>query len=193
MAACEDIGVARLTLGVFQALLGTGRQALFPGYEGALLDWNRFPKKLHKDVRSLVDWALDSSGGQMHAIYACTRSIELHVRKIRSRSPLGKQFRRRARRLMRLNPELPRAKWRPFGSVYKLMSEEIGRPLTERIVTSASGLRPKILQIVPHDAYLNSTWTVGAMTIRLNNDGYTIENITLCVAEKDQAIRPTLR
>jgi hypothetical protein len=31
------------------------------------------------------------------------------------------------------------------------------------------------------------------MTIRLNNDGYTIENITLCVAEKDQAIRPTLR
>jgi hypothetical protein len=192
-AASGDIDIARLTLGLFQGVFGTGPQDLFPGYQGALLDCHRLPKKLQNDVRALVDWALGSPNAQMYAIRVCIRNIESGVRKIRSRSPLGMRFRKRARSLMRLNPQLPKTKWKPFGSVYKLMREEIGRPLTERVVTSALALRPKILQIVPHDAYLNSTWTVGALTIRLNDDGYTVGNITLAVAQSAQTGDPMSR
>jgi len=94
---------------------------------------------------------------------------------------------------MRQHPQLSPEKWSPFGSLYPLMRGEIGKPLTERVVTSALALKPEIFQIVPHDAYLNSTWTIGALTIRLNDDGYTIGDITLAVAQPNQAAGPALR
>ena len=154
---------------------------LFPGYEGALVDCQLFPTRLQKDVRALVDWALRCPRAQLSEIRACIRNIESRVRQMRSRSPFGTRFRRRARRLMRQHPQLSKEKWSPFGSLYPLMRGEIGKPLTERVVTSALALKPEIFQIVPHDAYLNSTWTISALTIRLNDDGYTIGDITLAL------------
>ena len=189
-AAKGDLTVARLTLGLFEAVLGFQREVLFPGYRGALLDCLRFPLTLQSDVRTLVDWALNPSGVDTQAIYACSKEIELRVRAMRSRSPLGRHFRRRAARLMRQNPQLPKAEWGPFGTMYQLMRQEIGRPLTERTVKSAAALKPQVLQIVPHDAYLNSTWTVGTLTIRINEDGYTVQDITLAVAQPDRTTEP---
>jgi hypothetical protein len=59
------------------------------------------------------------------------------------------------------------------------MPEEVGKPLTERVVARSKVFKAPILQIVPHGAYMNYTWMAGALTIRLNEDGYSVNEITL--------------
>ncbi|GEM_PF-1069090 len=187
-AARCDLALGRLTIGLYGAILGSDRQAVFPGYRGGLLDCRQFPSKLRKDVCALVDWALSRSKIEVSAVYASYRKIELGVRRRRRLSALGRHFRRVANRLMRKHPQLPRGKWDVAGITHNLMPDEIGKPLTDSIISQAASFEPKHLQIVPHDAYMNSTWTPGALTLRLDNDGYSVKDITLALAAPKQSL-----
>jgi len=178
-AAGRDLGVARLTIGLFEAILGRELPVLFPGYRGSLLDCRRFPKRLQKDAKILTDWAITPAPGQMNAFYSCANRIEAGVRLMRARSVLGRNLRRRANSLMLRNPLLPKEKWRSNGITFPLMREEIGKPLNEAIMLRAAAFRPQVLQIVPDNAFMNGTWTPGTLTVRLNSDGYTVADITL--------------
>jgi hypothetical protein len=187
-AASRDLGVARLTIGLFEAILGRARPILFPGSRGSLLDFRRFPKHLRKDTKILIDWAIGSAPVRINAVYYCADRIEEGVRLMRSHSVLGRRLRRRAKRIMLRNPPLPKEKWRSAGVTFPLMREEIGKPLNEGMILKAAALQPKVVQIVPHDAFMNGTWTPGTLTVRLDPDGYTVAGITLTFEKADQAI-----
>jgi len=180
-------------MGLFEAVLGWGRQTLFPGYQGALADCRRLPINLQKDAWALVEWAISGLPIAGNEVHISSKKIESHVRQMRSSSDLGRHFLNRARRLKRLYPELPKAKWGASGATHRIMQDEVGKPLTERVVSLAATFRPKFLQIVQHDAYLNSTWTCGVLTIRLNDDAYTVKEITLAAPEPKQSKTPAQR
>ena len=185
-ASASDLEVARLTIGLFETIIGWNRQTLFPGYQPSMRDWREYPEKLRLDVRSLVDWAFISKDQDLYPIYSSSERIQLNVRQLRGNSPLGESFRRNAKRLMDLHPAPSKPNWGPSVATYNLMSEEIGKPLTERIVFLAAAIKLQILQIVPHNAYMNYTWAPGALTIRLKDDGYTVESISLALEVRDQ-------
>lgn len=192
-AATLDLGMARLTIGLFGAILGLEQQGLFPGYRGGLLELRNFPTKLQKDARALVDWATAGSPVELNSIYAARARIERATHQMRSHSNLGKHFLRRANRLRRLHPPVQKARWGPPGVVFHLILEENGKPLTERIVLLCKAFKPSILQIVPHCAYLNYTWMAGALTIRLDEDGYSVKDITLALDTPKQITDSSLR
>ena len=60
-ASSSNLQVARLTIGLFETIIGWSRQTLFPGYQPSMRDWREYPEKLRPDVRSLVDWAFTPS------------------------------------------------------------------------------------------------------------------------------------
>jgi hypothetical protein len=64
---------------------------------------------------------------------------------------------------------------------YDLLRELRGKPLTDGVILMTKPINSCVLQIVPQNASLNSTWNPGALTIRLNDDGYTIQSITLAL------------
>lgn len=189
-ASAGDLTVARLTLGLFGTIMGCERPALFPGYRGGLLEWRQFPSELQEDVCILISWALYPSNVELNGLYAWSHRIEVNARRMRSHSDLGKKFRRNAKRLMRLNPPPSDGEWSPSVVTYHFMKEEFGKPLTERVVLRPAAFKPRIFQIVPHGVYMNATWTPGALTVRLNDDGYTVEDITLAI-EVDKQFEDT--
>lgn len=79
------------------------------------------------------------------------------------------------------------------ASILKILPEEIGRPVTEGLVSLAKAFRPKHLQVVPHDAYVNGQWTLGTLTIRVDADGYTAEQITIALEVPDENARSNAR
>jgi len=178
-AATHDLGTARSVIGLLGAILGREQQILFPGYRGRLVDFSHFPAKLQKDVRTLVDWSIAGSAVELNSIYASWAVIAQAVHQMRSHSNLGRYFLRKANRLRRMYPQIHKKKLGPSGVIFHLMPEEIGKPLTERIIALSKLFKAPILQIVSHGAYLNYTWMAGALTIRLNDDGYSVNEITL--------------
>ena len=187
-AAVSDVAVARLVLGLFAALCGAeGRsdRKVFPGYRGGLVDCQKLPVKFQKDARSLVEWALRAGSHDLTALLHHTLKIEEAVRRIRMHSILGRQFRRRAKRLMQSHPELPKDKWRTGGTPFALLPELIGKPLTEGLVRRVASFGAGEIQIVRRQAPMNSAWTPGVLTIRLSDDGYTVDAITIAVSSPE--------
>jgi hypothetical protein len=180
-AAVKDLGLARLTLGLLESLTHSEHRKIFPDYSPSLFDWRRFPGELQKHANGLVEWALKTDRADIGEVYRSADRIAAAVRQTRMASPLGKRYRSQADRLMRLYPAPLKPNYAESIETYDLLREFMGKPLTERVILIAKPLNPQILQIVPHDAYLNHTWAPGALTIRLNDDGYTIQNITLAL------------
>ena len=186
-AAADDITVARVALGFLDCLAGRYQASPFPGYRGCLLDVRQFPHKLKKDARLLVDWALMPAQHDIFEVYRSSRNIEKAVIRMRRESTLGRRMRHRAGRLMRIYPPIEQGKWGPFGTVFDLLPDECGKPLTERVVTLAQAFKPAMLQIVPRDHSMNGEWTVGVLTIRLSEDRYTVDKVTLALELPNQA------
>jgi hypothetical protein len=189
-AAETDFGVAKLAVGLFEAICGLFeriRSELFPGYPGGLIDCRHFPAALRGDVQALVRWALLPCSHDVGAFWVGINRIKAAVHHMRRGSPLGRRFLQRARRLMRRHPPIPERKWDPSGMILDLMPEEIGKPLSGRVITKAKAFGAQELQIVSHGAYMNSVWTPGVFTIRLSEDGYSIKAITIAVKTPTQA------
>jgi hypothetical protein len=185
-AASRDIRVARLAIGLFETIIGRDRESLFPRYPGGLLEWRQFPDRLKKDVRALVKWALSPVRHDLLEIHIAMAAIKSAVYRMRRRSVLGRAFRHRAARLMRQYPPLPTFRWSPSALFCDLLPEETGAPLTERTLLLAKALGHRELQIVPDNGPLNHDWIVGALTIRLSEDGYTVRKITIAVEAPKQ-------
>jgi len=191
-AAVSDLTVARLTLGLFATLaagITDASRRLFPGYRGGLTACRLFPKTLQRDLWALIDWALVPKQRELFDMMDSAERIEKAVRRLRTNSPLGRQFRRRARRLMNLHPELPKGQWNPCGKDVELMPDAIGQPLNEGIVKLAAAFGSRHMQIVPHRATRVSGFTPGVLTIRLAVDGYTVAAIILAVKAPDDEER----
>ncbi len=187
-ASAKDLSIARLTLGLLESITRIESRMVFPDYRPSVFDWGQFPVELQECANALVRWALNADRGDITLIYRSANKIAAAVRQTRLGSPLGKRYRRQANRLMRQFPAPPKPNWSESIETYDLMRGSRGKPLTDRIISMAKPFKPQVLQIVPHDAYLNSTWAPGALTIRLNDDGYTIQSITLALKIPKQVL-----
>jgi len=180
-AAAGDLALARLTLGLFQAVLGREWKMVFPGYYGGLIDCQLFPARLRRDALAVANWASTPMQHDIIEVYRSSRDVEASVIRMRRDSALGRRLRRRVARLMRIHPPIEKGKWGPFGTVFELLSDQCGKPLTERVITLGRAFKPAVLQVVPHSESMNGTWTVGVLTIRLSEDGYTVSKVTLAL------------
>jgi len=191
-AAKRDLVGARLALGLFQLIFGI-EQELFRGYRSSLFELSRFPANLQQQALTLVNWALTPGRHDRSSVLESHREITRAVHQLRRISPLGKRFRRRARRLMRQYPARRVDNPRQLVILSTLLPEEVGRPLTERTIASAKGLKPRTLQIVPHDAYPNAVYAPGALAIRLAEDGYTVREITIAIEIPEKSLNSKWR
>ena len=180
-ASVKDLSTARLTLGLLESITRLESRMVFPDYRPSVFDLRQLPNELQECANALVRWALNADRGDIAPIYQSANRIAVAVRQMRLGSPLGKRYRRQANRLMRQYPAPLKPNWTESIDTYDLMRGYRGKPLTGRIIFMLKPFKPQVLQIVPHDAYLNSTWAPGALTIRLNEDGYTIHSITLAL------------
>ena len=89
-----DLTVARLTLGLFEAISGRVGTQLFPGYIWTLSQIRVLPKKLPGDARAICEWAMSAPTGLSGEIYNVQKVIEQVVDRIRSGSPRAKRQRR---------------------------------------------------------------------------------------------------
>ena len=188
-AAATNLATARLAEGLLGSLLGRDSRPQFPGRPAGLREWSAFPAKVRKDVHSLISWALSPARHDLSALYRALIDVRSAVGSLRRDSSLGKRFRARARRLMHLYPPLSRAKWRSSGTSFSLLTAEVGKPLTDRVVDLAKAFMPSTLEILRHDAPLNSTWTPGVLSVRLDADGYSVSDITFSLETPKPAPR----
>jgi hypothetical protein len=177
----KDLSIARLTLGLLESITRIESRTVFPDYRPSVFDWGTLPVEFQECANALIRCALNAGQGDITMIYRSANRIAAAVRQTRLRSTLGKRYRRQANRLMRQYPAPSEPNWTKSIETYDLMRDSRGKPLTDRIISMMKPFKPQALQIVPHDAYLNSTWAPGALTIRLNEDGYTIQSITLAL------------
>jgi hypothetical protein len=182
-AAQGDLRRARQILGLFDALVGgipDTRIRLFPGSHRGLLEVTHFPERLRREAKALANWAVGSSPQDLGTMLESRYRVEQAVRRIRQGSKLGQDFCRRAARLMRSNPPLAgQASSSVIG--YDIMPEEVGKPLCERVLRLAEILSPRRVQVVPYLAPMNHACIPNALTIRLAEDEYTIDSITITV------------
>ena len=180
-AAVRDITVARQVLGLFDCLIGALDSSPFAPNRYRLVDVRTYPTALQKDVRSLVEWALVPVLHDVGPIYRSSSVIKAAVIQMRRESVLGKRYRRRAELLGRQYPTIGQGDWSPYGTVFELLSDERGKPLTDRVLAMAQAFKPSRIQVVQHNVPLNGEWTVGVLTIRLSEDGYTVGRVALSV------------
>jgi hypothetical protein len=193
-AAVRDITVARQALGLFDCLIGALDGSPFTPNRFRLVDVRTFPPALQREARVLVEWALVPVLHDIGPIYRSSSAIKAAVIQIRRESVLGKRYRRRTVVLSRQYPPIGQPDWSPYGTVFDLLPDECGKPLTERVLAMAQAFKPTRIQVVQHNAPLNGEWTVGVLTIRLNEDGYTVGKIALSVeVSKPAATRRTGR
>lgn len=187
-AAAKDVEIARLAEGLLLSTIGNVRRSGFPGKPTGLFDWRNFPAYLKEDVRALVDWVLLSPKYDMSTVYRASTKLQTALCQERQRSPIGRRYRNRARYLRRLYPPLPRAKWGKSCNTFTILSEEVGNPLTERVVALAKAFAPTTIQIVNHQEPMNGVWTEGVLSVRLSPDGYTVSDIRIAIGMPSQAI-----
>jgi hypothetical protein len=192
-AAVKDLYIARLALGLLECIYRWDRKAIFIGQPAGLLEWCLLPRRLHGDVRALINWALLPTRHDVIAIYGASKNIRSAVQEMRSRSALGKHFRARARRLMRRFPALPSSKWGKQANTFNLLPDEIGKPLSNRALDLAKAFRPSTLQVLRHDEPINGAWTDGVLTIRLSEDGYTVAEIGIALDLPEQVSQKSSR
>lgn len=186
-AAVRDLKVARPIFEVLGAIWGSGREDLFPAYTASLHAIQRLPPKLRADARALIEWAIQSPGNALIPIIVAQRKLEQTVRRLRLRSPLGRHLRRRARQLMKLHPILKERTGSDSGTAYEVLPDAMGTPLAEGTLRRAAKFQPSHIQVLAHDAYVNSPWVPGVLTIRLHADGYTVAKIMLAVPRDRRA------
>jgi hypothetical protein len=189
VAAGKDLNTARLAHGLIECLLGLDRQLLFASNPAGLLEWSQLPAKLRGDVGSLIDWALSPTRHDLLAFYQASKDIKAGVLKMRQESALGRRFHARAKRLKRLHPPFPQSKWNSLATSFSILPGEVGKPLSERVIGLAKSFKPTTLEILRHDAPMNSGWTAGVLSIRLGKDDYTVDKITFALETPKQLPR----
>ena len=184
-AACQDLDIARLVIGFYDAILGADDARLFPGYRWSVGDLARLPASLRAPARVLLTWA-QNPAAEVACVSQSRAAVIRSVMVARKRSPYGQRTRRIASELrQKYAPvEPPRnmgAASLASGHAIGVLADQIGLPLTPRTLRLVQSLKPTAIQIAAHDSLLPWGFVPGTAYVRLRADGYTIESILLGV------------
>jgi hypothetical protein len=195
-AACKDLFVARLTLGLYGSIIGDKPSRLFPGYVWTQIDIAGLPSSLRPAAHRLIEWG-QMPGGILNQIFASRLAIIKAVRAIRRRSPHGQKCLKIVTKLRRQYP-LIREPWdqvQPKGTKLEsvnILEDAVGLPLSERTMCLARAFKPSIIQIAGHDDFMAIERVPGEMDINLNPDGYTVESIQFIVEVDRLTTKPQI-
>jgi len=192
--ACRDLTLARLTLGLFNAISYFDSAVLFPGYKWHLHDVNAFPAPLKSHVRNLVKLGQ----GQVTWLKNLLDSqavIEGAVHKIRWSSPAGKRWRKIAARIREQNPvrdtEYERQPSdRPPLSSIGILPDLIGQPLTDRTIRVIEGFKPSVIEVLSDRESSTLQWAPGSVRIQLRPDGYSVQSIDFLITVARSTLQP---
>jgi hypothetical protein len=181
-AACRDLAIARVTLGLLGAVLGNEPTLLFPDYHWRLCDVKSFPPNLARSTAQILAWGA-RRGVVLNELLASRAAITRAVVALRRRSPYGQRRRVIANRCRKLYPQLkPVARRGGRGMTecrtLEILPDEVGRPLSDSTLRRARAFRPSRIEILAHD---EGEWVyghTGGVKIRLSEDGYTVTSIT---------------
>ncbi len=194
-AACRDLAAARVTLGLFNTIVGDEPALLFPKYRWRLCDVNSLARALAASASEIMTW-----GAQRHVILnpllASRATIARAVSAQRRESPHGRRQRAIANRYRKMYPQV-RPCARPVRArtlnlhQIDILSDEIGRPVGEGLLRLARAFRPTQIEFIAHGdgEYLSAR--AGTIRIRLGEDGYTVVSISLTL-ETPAAKRPRI-
>ncbi len=185
-AACRDLTVARLTLGLFDAIVGGEPSFLFPGYRWRLCEVKSFPPKLAGNAAQIMVWGA-RRGAVLNSLLASRANITRAVLALRRQSPHGRHRVVLANRWRREYPQIKPSVGKSAADVQPLravdiLHDEVGRPLSDGTIRLMRALQPSRIEILAHDEGEYCSWHAGAIKIRLAQDGYTVTAITLVLA-----------
>jgi hypothetical protein len=180
-AACADLTVARLTLGVFGVICGDDHSPLFPGYRWRLSEVTRFPPELVPCAQQLIAWG-SNPGIVLNEILFRRIRITNAVHAMRRQSPFA---RRRIAIANQFRKKFPRLKPEDGGSYsgatplrsVDILGDEVGRPLSDCTLRLIQGFNPSQVEILASDEGEYLGWRLGGIRIRLQADGYTVASI----------------
>lgn len=89
-AARKDVRIARLTLGLYDSILGSPSSRLFPGYTWRPVELAGFPESLRTCAQKIFEWG-QKSDGLLNEILISQIEIVKAVHTIRRRSPFGRK------------------------------------------------------------------------------------------------------
>ena len=181
-AALRDITIARLTIGLFDMIMGIDSGALFPGYRCTCGDLAWLPSHLRSHGRALISWACKPNVVLNEIVFAHAKIIPSIVR-ARRNSPYG---RRRIRIVDGLRKQFPplrpekQSQSRNLETI-EVLSLEIGRPLSDGTIRRLQALQPAQIEIRRHKDGMYAPWAERTASIQLQADGFSIEAIALTV------------
>jgi hypothetical protein len=201
-AACKDLCHARLTLGLYGAILGDEPSRFFPGYIWSQNDVNKYPVPLRPTAVKLLKWG-QNPGAVLNQILISRVAIIKAVRAILRRSPHGRKCLKVVSKLRKQCPIKHTLHIFPpdepnFLETVSILKEAVDLPLTDRTMRLVRAFKPSLIQIATHnEPLLSNDGPIGLANIRLMPDGYTVEYIQFTVeveppSEKSKTIRGLL-
>ena len=194
--ACLDLRIARLTLGLYEAIYHGEPQRLFPGYHWELRDLHQFPTELREPAQRLLAWGQERCAWLNELVESKTR-IEASVYSRRECSPLGRKWIAIAERIRRKHPvrkqtSAPDRSNTSTPVALSLLPEMIGLPLTDRTLRLVQSFNPATIQVQVHDAYFLGSIPRDKVTvsIRLNPDRYSVQSIVMMGSVPRPKTRP---
>lgn len=182
-AALADFATARVTLGLFNAILGISDRTLFPEDKWKISDLQSLPLKARRAAQATLEW-----GARrrliVNELVRAQAAITEAVWKMRRESPLGRRCTRIAKELRKKHPPLePDGRPRPSNlQSLEVLEEEWGRPLGTGTILRLRALGASQIEIRKYQEPFYAAWAERAAYVDLSPDGYTIQRIKIDVA-----------
>ena len=192
--ACLDLEIARLTLGLYETIVGDDVDRLFPGYRWRQRDVGDFPVELRDKARRLLAWGQEPTVPLNDLIFSQLR-IKTAVYARRESSPSGQKWIEIAEHIRREHPVEDAAcgLFRPAAPatmMVNILPDMIGLPLTGRTLRLVQNFNPASIQVCRHGESVGWGQEPTVVTIQLNPDRYSVEAIAMFVAVPRPVVRP---
>lgn len=184
-AARKDIASARYALDLYDALIGTHSDGVFPRHAWCLQPSEDVADGTGAAARELIEWSLGPNLRLNEVAGSRIRVLET-IAELRRSSPFGQRCLQVANTLREKYPSS-----QPYRvdegvaastGVVPVLDNAIGRPLNELTIQLVQALGPSVIRVVGRGDSMPWGLEPGAATIRLGTDGYTVEETTWAVA-----------
>lgn len=181
-AAVRDVQVARIVLGLFEAIVGRSELHLFADPKWKLHDIESLPLKERRAARAVLDWGRNPRL-ILNGLLCAQATITDAVWKMRRNSPLGRRHARIANGLRKKYPGLkPDGRPRPANlQPVEVLSNDWGRPLGLGTLRRLHALEVSQIEIRKYREPFYAAWAERSANIELAPDGYTIQRIAIDV------------
>lgn len=182
-AGCADASVARVVLGLFDAIFGSHDAVLMPDYHPAINDADTLPVGLRASAHRILAWGA-RRGIVLNDLISARQKVAATLIQARRHSIYGRRRIRIANHLRAKHPPLkPDGRPRPQNlQSLEILGDEIGKPLGPGTIRRIKAFSPSQIEIRRYREPWYAAWSDRAVYVQLHADGYTIERIAMAVS-----------